>query len=98
MAYDIPELSSKLSAAAAALKAIGHPTRLDIIISLEAYEMDVTTLTRLTGTKQYDLSKHLAVLSEAGFVTVRKAGRTHYYRLTDPSYADKVTNLIADRL
>jgi DNA-binding transcriptional ArsR family regulator len=92
------DMNDKLVDAANVLRALGHPARLDIVISLESYEMTVGTLAMVLETNENVISKNLKILLDAGIVTMRRDGRTHYYKLKDAKYANILTQLIADRL
>ena len=45
--------------------------------------LDVGEIARRVGVSQYNVSKHLRILREAGLLQVRKAGRRHLYALPD---------------
>ncbi|MEP0846646.1 MAG: winged helix-turn-helix transcriptional regulator [Phycisphaerae bacterium] len=62
-------------------KALAHPSRLMILEALENREMCVCDLTELVGADQSTVSKHLAVLKQAGLVADRKEGVMVYYKL-----------------
>jgi ArsR family transcriptional regulator, arsenate/arsenite/antimonite-responsive transcriptional repressor len=62
-------------------KALAHPSRLIMLDALSEKEMCVCDLTDLVGADQSTVSKHLAVLKNAGIVTDRKEGVMIYYRL-----------------
>lgn len=62
-------------------KAMGHPSRLMILDVLQRGEQCVCELTRLVGADQSTVSKHLAVLKQAGLVAYRREGVMTYYRL-----------------
>ena len=62
-------------------KALAHPSRLLILDALAEREMCVCELTDLVGSDQSTVSKHLAVLKEAGIVDDRKEGVMTYYRV-----------------
>jgi len=62
-------------------KALGHPSRLLMLDALAEGEMCVCDLTALVGADQSTVSKHLAVLKQAGIVEDRKAGAMAYYKL-----------------
>jgi len=54
-------------------KALSHPTRLMFLDALKQKgEMCVSDLTELAGADQSTVSKHLAILRDAGLVGVRK--------------------------
>ena len=71
-------------ARAAIAKALAHPTRLLVLDALKAREVCVGDLTTLVGADQSTVSKHLAVLRDAGLVGGRKEGSLTYYRVTCP--------------
>ncbi|GMU39061.1 MAG: winged helix-turn-helix domain-containing protein [Phycisphaerae bacterium] len=62
-------------------KALAHPSRLMILEALENREVCVCDLTELVGADQSTVSKHLAVLKQAGLVEDRKAGVMVFYKL-----------------
>jgi ArsR family transcriptional regulator, arsenate/arsenite/antimonite-responsive transcriptional repressor len=62
-------------------KALAHPSRLLILDALAEKEMCVCELTELVGADQSTVSKHLAVLKNAGIVSDRKDGVLMYYSL-----------------
>lgn len=62
-------------------KALAHPSRLMVLEALEDREMCVCELTDLVGADQSTVSKHLAVLKQAGLVEDRKDGVMVYYRV-----------------
>ncbi len=59
---------------------MGHPSRLLILEALQDREWCVCELTELVGADQSTISKHLAVLKQAGLVDDRKEGSTIFYR------------------
>jgi DNA-binding transcriptional ArsR family regulator len=63
------------------LKALAHPTRLMIVESLAKGERCVCELNELFDADHSTISKHLAVLKQAGLVSDRKDGLKVYYRL-----------------
>jgi ArsR family transcriptional regulator len=62
-------------------KALAHPSRLLMLDALQDGERCVCELTELVGADQSTVSKHLAVLKQAGLVDDRKEGVMTYYRL-----------------
>ena len=62
-------------------KALAHPARLMMLDALAEKETCVCELTELVGLDQSTVSKHLAVLKNAGLVADRKEGVMTYYRL-----------------
>lgn len=65
------------------LKALGHPSRLKIILFLEKGEQCVCKINELIEADQSTVSKHLALLKEAGLIADEKRGSFNYYQLTD---------------
>lgn len=61
-----------------------HPKRLHIINALREEELSVTELSRRTGTAMPNLSQHLKMMRERGFLSSRKERNTVYYRVADP--------------
>ncbi len=60
-------------------KALAHPTRLLMLDVLMQQEACVCELTELTGADQSTVSKHLAILKNAGLVTCRREGTLARY-------------------
>lgn len=71
----------RYEARAVIAKALAHPTRLIMLEALEDQEICVCDLTDLVGADQSTVSKHLAVLKQAGLVEDRKEGVMAYYRV-----------------
>jgi ArsR family transcriptional regulator len=62
-------------------KALAHPSRLLMLDALSQGELCVCDLTSLVGADQSTVSKHLAVLREAGLIEMRKQGTTTLCRV-----------------
>jgi DNA-binding transcriptional ArsR family regulator len=62
-----------------ALKALGEDTRVRIMGLLIESPLDVGEIARRVGVSQYNVSKHLRILREAGLLQVEKSGRRHLY-------------------
>jgi DNA-binding transcriptional ArsR family regulator len=73
-----------LEAKAAVLKALGHPTRLWLAEQLAAGEKCVCDLAEPLDADFSTISKHLAVLKQAGVVADQKRGKQVYYTLKVP--------------
>lgn len=69
-------------------KALGHPSRLLMVEALKDGEKCVCDLQRLVGDDMSTVSKHLALLKEAGVVFTDKRGTNIYYRLALPCLND----------
>ena len=79
------ELSDTNAAAIAErFKALGEPMRLRLLQALRAGECSGGDLAERTGGGQANVSKHLQVLLQQGYVDRRKEGTTSWYRITDP--------------
>lgn len=75
---------AKFEARARIIKAMGHPTRLFIVDELSRRERCVCELTEMVGIDMSTMSKHLALLKEAGIVQDEKRGAQVYYSLRCP--------------
>jgi len=73
---------AKYEARAKIIKAIAHPTRLFIVDELSrSEEKCVCKLTEMIGADMSTVSKHLAILKEAGLVEDEKRRSMVFYRL-----------------
>jgi DNA-binding transcriptional ArsR family regulator len=66
-----------------ALKALAEETRVRIISLLLESPLDVGEIAERVDITQYNASKHLRVLREAGLLQLQKDGRRHQYALTE---------------
>jgi DNA-binding transcriptional ArsR family regulator len=66
-----------------ALKAIGEETRVRIIELLLERPLGVDEIAEKLAVSQYNVSKHLRILREAGLLNVEKSGRRRLYALPD---------------
>jgi DNA-binding transcriptional ArsR family regulator len=71
-------------AQARVLKALANESRLMIVDRLSRGECSAGDLTRLIGSDQTTVSKHLAVLRAHGIVEDRREGSVVVYRLLTP--------------
>jgi len=65
-------------------KALGHPARLLMVHELSRGERCVCELAALVGSEMPTVSRHLAVLKNAGIVEDEKRGAQVFYRLMTP--------------
>lgn len=79
--HPLPEELAELIARR--FRALGEPLRVRVLDLLRDQEMSVTVLAAELGTSQQNLSKHLAVLVDAGMLARRKEGTHAYYRIAD---------------
>ncbi len=75
---------SVFRAQARVLKALANDSRLMIVDRLSRGECSAGELTRLIGSDQTTVSKHLAVLRAHGIVEDRREGSVVFYRLLTP--------------
>lgn len=73
-----------LAAAAAVIKVLGHPLRLELLEALERGEQTVSDLQAFTGANQTVVSQQLGILRGRGVVEARREGPFVYYRIADP--------------
>lgn len=71
------------------LKALADDTRWRIVRELLRRTLTVSELTERLGVSQYNVSKHLRVLREAGVVTTEKEGKNLNCRV-DPGLKQKI--------
>lgn len=71
-------------------KAMGHPSRLQMIMALAEGRRCVCELQELVGSDISTVSRHLNVLKENGIVSFKKEGNYYYYRLLMPCVIDFV--------
>lgn len=71
------------------VKAMAHPTRMFIVDELSRVgERCVCELTEMVGADMSTVSKHLALLKNAGLIIDEKRGNQVYYRLRVPCILD----------
>jgi DNA-binding transcriptional ArsR family regulator len=71
------------------LKALADETRWRIVRELLQKTLTVTELTQRVGATQYNVSKHLRILREAGIVTTEKEGK-NLNCTVDPGLKQKI--------
>jgi DNA-binding transcriptional ArsR family regulator len=62
-------------------EALADPTRRRIVAALKAGERQVGEIVAAAGIHQSGVSRHLRILNEAGFVSVRPDGQRRLYSL-----------------
>lgn len=70
---------------ASRFKVLSDPVRLTLLHRLGPEERSVGDLARATGYSQANVSKHLSILLDAGFVGRRKDGLNVFYAVSDKS-------------
>lgn len=74
----------KFQNAAELLKKVSDSTRLQILVSLQEGEQNVTEICETLGNmSQPAVSHHLALLRHGGMVQPRRSGKSNYYGLTE---------------
>jgi ArsR family transcriptional regulator, arsenate/arsenite/antimonite-responsive transcriptional repressor len=79
---------SKYKQMAIVMKAMAHPTRLFILDKLNEREHCVCELQELIGADMSTVSRHLAVLRNAGIIDNRKENNQVFYSLLCPCVLD----------
>jgi DNA-binding transcriptional ArsR family regulator len=79
--------------AAAMLRALAHPCRLQVLCALAEKEYCVTDLMKRTHMSQSALSQHLARLRQADIVATRRDAQTIYYRVAKTEALDIINVL-----
>ena len=64
-------------------RAMSEPMRIRLLDRLREGEATVAELTEALGASQQNVSKHLAVLTDAGILARRKDGNRVHYRIAD---------------
>ena len=77
-----PKSPQQYEARAKVAKALAHPSRLFLLDLLTQAEQCVQDLTEQVGADQSTVSKHLAILKEAGLIESRREGTANYYHVT----------------
>ncbi len=77
----IIKTESQYEARAQVAKALAHPTRLLLLDVLAENDLCVGELTELVGADQSTVSKHIAILKDAGFVAMKKQGAMNFYSI-----------------
>jgi ArsR family transcriptional regulator len=76
-------------------KALGDETRLRLLMALRSGELCLCQLIDLLELAPSTVSKHMALLQQAGLVERRKEGRWHFYSLPDPALSPATKQAIA---
>ena len=67
----------------AALKALGEETRLRILRLLFKEQLSVNEISERLKASQYNISKHLRIMREAGLLETEKRGKQRLYAIAD---------------
>lgn len=83
-----PSERARYEARATVIKAMAHPTRLFLVDELSRGERCVCELTEMVGADMSTVSKHLAILRNAGIVRDERRGSMVFYSLLVPCVMD----------
>lgn len=78
------------------LKALAHPTRLQIVIELLKGTKCVTDIQEILPASQANISQHLTVLRNAGMVSFAQDGSQRCYYVSRPKLASAIIELLAE--
>jgi len=79
------------------LKAIAHPTRIEILQQLQQGERCVCEIFPALNIEQPNVSRHLSILKKEGIVSSRKEGLKVIYRVNDQRIF-KILDLVTEML
>lgn len=86
-----------LQQVAAYFQTLAEPTRLRILNFLRHGEHNVGELAQLCGFTAANISRHLSLMTQHGFVARESRGTSVYYRIADPTvYA--LCDLVCDNI
>jgi DNA-binding transcriptional ArsR family regulator len=66
-----------------ALKALGEETRLRVLTLLFKERLSVTEISERLNASQYNISKHLRIMREAGLLEIEKRGQQRLYTVAN---------------
>lgn len=84
----------KIDEFTAVTKALGDPNRVRALLALLQKELCVCQVVELLGLAPSTVSKHMAVLKQAGLVESRKEGRWVYYRAAANEVPEEVKEVL----
>ena len=87
-AADGSELDRVFAVVARYFGLLSEPTRLKILHAICQAERSVTAIVAATGATQTNVSRHLALMHQAGVVSRRRDGSCVYYRVADPEFVE----------
>ena len=80
------ELDGVFAAVARYFSLLSEPTRLRILHAICQAEQSVSAIVAATGATQTNVSRHLALMHQAGVVSRRRDGNSVYYGVADPEF------------
>jgi len=88
---------TSLKNASECLKVLSHPLRLQILFLIKDKPMNVSSIEKLTGASQSNVSQHLAIMRYNGMVSQEKKGNEVYYAVSSERLK-KLLEIIGDLL
>ncbi len=82
------ELNAVFAVVARYFGLLSEPTRLKILHAICQDERSVSGIVDATGATQTNVSRHLALMHQAGVVSRRREGNTVYYLVADPEFVE----------
>lgn len=82
------ELEQVFAVVARYFGVLAEPTRLKILHTICQDERSVSAIVAATGATQPNVSRHLALMLQAGVVSRRRDGNTVFYRVEDPEFVE----------
>ena len=87
-ATDRAELDQVFAVVARYFSVLAEPTRLKILHVICQQERSVSAIVSATGATQTNVSRHLALMHQAGVVSRRRDGNAIHYRVADPEFVE----------
>jgi DNA-binding transcriptional ArsR family regulator len=87
------ELDAVFAVVARHFSLLSEPTRLKILHAICRDERSVSQIVAATGATQTNVSRHLALMHQAGVVTRRREGSAVYYRVDNPEFVEICRNV-----
>lgn len=75
-----------------ALKALGEETRLRLLRLVISDQLSVNQISERLGVSQYNVSKHLRIMREAGLLETEKDGKQRLYTVSEKLRAQLAEN------
>ena len=87
------ELDAVFAVVARHFSLLSEPTRLKILHAICRDERSVSQIVAATGATQTNVSRHLALMHQAGVVTRRRDGSAVFYRVDNPEFVEICRNV-----
>jgi ArsR family transcriptional regulator len=88
-------ISTDIVNLADAIRLIGQPVRIQILLILANDSACVCHIEAVTGIRQAAISQQLTILRKAGLVQAAREGRNIFYSLTNPDIIQSINNVAA---